>query len=174
MTILSAKLVSDSAIQEHFYKIFPQDLNASNTMFGGQVMSILDRIALVVAERHSSQTCVTAAVDALHFLGPARQGDILLFQAAINRSWRSSMEIGVRVFAENYKKNTRRHIVSAYFTFVAVDENRSPISVPPVLAQTPDELRRYEEAGLRRARRQKEAAQQLINKNKKEVVGKRA
>ena len=164
MSTLTPRSVDASAIQEHFYKIFPQDLNASNTMFGGQVMSILDRIALVVAERHSGQTCVTVAVDALHFIEPARQGDILLFQASINRSWGTSMEIGVRIFAEDYKLSTRRHIVSAYFTFVSVDENRKPIPVPPVIPETRDQKRRYEEAGLRRTRRQQEAKDQIIRK----------
>lgn len=162
--MLTPRTVNSSAIQEHFYKIFPQDLNASNTMFGGQVMSILDRIALVVAERHSGQNCVTIAVDALHFIEPARQGDILVFQASINRSWVTSMEIGVRIFAEDYKLGTKRHIVSAYFTFVSVDENRNPIPVPPVIAETSDQKRRYEEAGIRRKRRQQDTKDQVVRK----------
>jgi len=154
-----AKPVSASAIEDHIYKIFPQDLNASNTMFGGLVMLTLDRVALVAAERHSGQNCVTVSVDALHFLEPAKQGDILIFQAAINRSWRTSMEIGVRVLAEDYRsgQEARRHIVSAYFTFVAVDEARHPVPVPQVLPETPAQKRRYKEAGQRRKYRQQAA-----------------
>jgi len=157
MSKLLEKPVSVSAIQEQYYKIFPEDLNASNTMFGGQIMAMLDRVALVVAERHSEQTCVTVAVNTLNFLGPAQQGDILLFQAALNRSWRTSMEVGVRVFAKNYKKNLRRHIASGYFIFVAVDDCRAPIAVPCVLPESADEKRRYEEAGLRREYHQRQA-----------------
>src|SRR3569832_1788227 len=149
--------VSHSAVDNHTYKVFPNDLNSFGTAFGGMIMAICDRTALVVAERHSRKTCETASVDSKHFLRPAGQGDILLFSAAINRAWRTSMEIGVKVIAEHYETGERRHILSAYFTFIAIDENKVPTQVPQVIAETQLEKRRYEEANLRRESRKSEA-----------------
>jgi len=166
MNELKGKTVAESAVNEHTYKVFPNDLNSYGTVFGGLVMSILDRIALVVAERHSEKTCVTVSVDAMHFLGPAEKGDILIFKGAMNRAWRSSMEIGLQVLAENYKTGEKRHILSAYFTFVALDEHRQPSSVPPVIPQTVAERRRYEEAQMRRDRRIKEAEERRLRKER--------
>lgn len=154
------KLVSESAIHDYAYKAFPNDLNANGTVFGGLVMSILDRVASVVAERHTGKTCVTASVDALHFLAPAKHGDILIFQAAVNRTWRSSMEIGVKVLAEDYRTRDKRHIVSAYFTFVAMDGQGQPTEAPAIIPHTALEKRRYEEANVRRELRRHTAEKQ--------------
>lgn len=149
------KSPADSAVDQNVYKIFPNDLNSKYTVFGGLVMSLCDRTALIVAERHSGSTCVTAAVDSLNFLSPARSGETLIVKAAVNRSWRSSMEIGVHVAAEDSHSGETRHVVSAYLTFVALNEDGKATSVPPVLPQTPVERRRYEGAQQRRDSRLK-------------------
>ncbi len=147
------KSPADSAVEQNVYKVFPNDLNSKYTVFGGLVMGLCDRTALIVAERHSGQSCVTAAVDSFVFLAPARAGDTLIVKAAVNRSWRSSMEIGVHVAAENSFNGDTRHVVSAYLTFVALDGAGKPTSVPTVSPQSEIESRRFEEAQQRRTAR---------------------
>lgn len=156
MKSLKPKKVAESAVNEHIYKVFPNDLNSYDTVFGGLVMSILDRVALVVAERHSGRTCVTASVDSMHFLAPAKRGDILIFKGAVNKVWRSSMEIGLKVVTQHLETGEFTHILSAYFTFVAMDELGIPVEINPVAPETPLEKRRYKEAELRRKRRKQE------------------
>ena len=146
----SGKAPSASSVDQNVYKVFPNDLNSEYTVFGGLVMSLCDRTALIVAERHSGSAFVTAAVDSLNFLAPARAGDTLLVKAAVNRSWRSSMEIGVHVAAEDSYTGNTRHVVSAYLTFVALDKTGKTRSVPAVLPDTDFEKRRYEQAQARR------------------------
>lgn len=152
---LSQKPVLASSVDNHVYKVFPNDLNAHHTVFGGLVMSICDRIALVVAERHSGQVCVTASVDSLHFIAPAKDGDTLVVKAAVNRAWSSSMEIGVKVDAENSYTGERRHIVSAYLTFVALNSEGRPAQVPTLIPESAEESRRFREAQFRRDERLK-------------------
>ena len=147
----TSKPPAASAVEQNVYKVFPNDLNSKYTVFGGLVMSLCDRTALIVAERHSGKTCVTAAVDSLNFLAPARAGDTLVVKAAVNRSWRSSMEIGVHVAAEDSFSGDTRHVVSAYLTFVALDEAGKPASVPAVTPESDVEIKRYEQAGERRS-----------------------
>ncbi|MEM7613382.1 MAG: acyl-CoA thioesterase, partial [Pseudomonadota bacterium] len=127
--------------------------NSKNTVFGGLVMSLCDRTALIVAERHSGCACVTAAVDSLTFLAAAGTGDTLVIKAAVNRAWRTSMEIGVRVTAENSRTRAARHIVSAYLTFVALDEHGKTTPVPGVRPESDAEIQRFDAAERRRQKR---------------------
>lgn len=140
-------------VREHIYKVFPNDMNANATVFGGMIMATMDRISLVVAERHSGHVCVTASVDDVHFMAPAKTGDTLIFSAVCNRAWSTSMEIGCRVVAEDSYTRERRHIVSAYSTFVALDDEHKPAAVPPLVPEDEEEQARFEEAGLRRETR---------------------
>ena len=166
MSKMAPKKVSDSSIEDYTYRIFPNDLNSNKTVFGGLIMSILDRLALVVAEKHCGGTCVTASVDAMNFLAPAGIEDHLIIKAAINRVWNTSMEIGLKVIAHNPKTDIKRHIVSAYFTFVSLDERQKPQKLPAIEPVTALEKRRYEEAQLRRNHRfkQKEEIKKMRSK----------
>ena len=153
----AARAVSLSAVREQVYMVFPNDLNANDTVFGGLIMAHMDRYAAVAADRHAAGVTVTASVDAVHFIAPARRGDVLIFNASVNRAWNSSMEVGVKVDAQSYDGSNRRHILSAYLTFVALDAGGKPRQVPPLKPETPDEMRRFHEAQLRREQRLRHA-----------------
>lgn len=156
---LPPKTPADSIVREQVYMVFPNDLNSNDTVFGGLIMAHMDRIAAVVADRHAGGVTVTVSVDAVHFMAPARRGDVLVLHAAVNRAWRSSMEVGVKVEAEAIGGGERRHILSAYLSFVATDAAGRPRPVPPLQPQSPEEKRRYAEADLRRANRLQHAEQ---------------
>ncbi|TVP54188.1 MAG: acyl-CoA thioesterase [Halomonadaceae bacterium] len=162
---ITLKPVSASAIDNHVYKVFPNDMNAHNTVFGGMIMAKCDRLALVVAERHSGCVCVTAAVDSIYFRAPAKGNDTLLFSLSLNRSWGSSMEIGASVRAENSYTGDQRHILSAFFTFVALDADDKPVPVPAVQPETDQQQRRFENAEIRRQGRLTMRNELLANKN---------
>ncbi|MEC9361797.1 MAG: acyl-CoA thioesterase [Sinimarinibacterium flocculans] len=151
------KTVAYSAVREQVYMVFPNDLNANNTVFGGQIMALMDRFAAVAADRHAGGICVTASVDAVHFVAPAKGGDVLIFNCSVNRAWTTSMEVGCKVEAECTGGGERRHILSAYLTFVAVDTDGKPVSVPALTPETQAERHRYEEAQLRRELRLRHA-----------------
>lgn len=150
---LSPRTVDSSAVREQVYMIFPNDLNSNDTVFGGLIMALMDRFAAVVADRHAGGVCVTIGVDAVHFIAPARRGDVLIFNACVNRAWNSSLEVGCKVDAEKIGGGDRRHILSAYLTFVAQGDDGKPRPVPQLIAETNEEKRRYEEAQLRREQR---------------------
>lgn len=151
------KTVAYSAVRDQVHMVFPNDLNSNDTVFGGLILAQLDRIAAVVADRHAGGVCVTVGVDAVQFMAPARRGDVLIFSASVNRAWTTSMEVGCKVEAERIGGGDRRHILSAYLTFVAMDENVRPRPVPQVRPETPEQVQRYKEAELRRSGRLKHA-----------------
>ncbi len=136
--------------------MMPGHANTLGHVFGGVVLAMMDRTAAVVAIRHSRSTCVTASIDRVDFREPVHLGDLLLMRASVNYVGRTSMEIGVRVEAEDLLSGNRRHTNSCYLTFVAVDRNGRPVEVPEVVPETPDEKRRYQAALERRRRRLEE------------------
>jgi len=133
--------------------VMPQHTNAFGSVFGGMIMSWIDICAAICAQRHCSKSVVTASVDALQFVAPVMKGWVVNLKASVNFASRTSMEIGVRVDAENPMTGERFHTASAYLTFVALDSDKKPSPVPQVLAETPAEIRRNKDAQVRRARR---------------------
>lgn len=161
MSAPAARPVAYSAVREQVYMVFPNDLNSNDTVFGGLIMAQMDRYCAVAADRHAAGVCVTVGVDAVQFIAPARGGDVLIFNASVNRAWTSSMEVGCKVEAETIVGKAgggdRRHVLSAYLTFVAMDAQGRPRPVPPVIPETAHEKQRYEEAQLRRELRLRHA-----------------
>jgi len=147
------RTVAHSAVRDQVHMVFPNDLNANDTVFGGLILALMDRLAVVVASRHAGSVCVTAGVDAVHFIAPARRGDVLIYNVAVNRAWTTSMEVGCKVDAELIGGGDRRHIVSAYMTFVAMADDGTPRPVPQLLPESDLERHRFEEAQLRRESR---------------------
>jgi len=144
------KPVSASAVVDQVVDVFPNDLNSHGTLFGGRLMQIVDMLAAIVAKRHCGKVSVTLGIDSVRFLNPARRGDILVCKAAVNKTWHTSMEVGVKVFAEDFRTLEQKHILSAYFTFVAMGDDDKPVNIIPVIPESKEELRRFHEAEERR------------------------
>ena len=146
---MEGKTVKETAlIFSHF--VTPQDANYYGNVHGGVIMRMIDDCGGVVAARHSHANTVTASVDRIDFHNPAFIGEILTFKASLNFVGRTSMEIGVRVDTENVMTGEQRHIASAYLTYVALDNNRKPVEVPPLIPETDVEKLRHEQAASRR------------------------
>jgi len=145
------------------------DANLSGFVHGGTVMHLCDEVAALAAIRHSRQRVVTAAVDRTAFLHTIQVGELLTLTASVNAAWRSSMEIGVLVEAENAYTGQRRHTNSAYLTMVAVDDDGRPVSVPPLITETSEEQRREREAQLRRRNRLAERDQIMAERDSSRI-----
>ena len=135
------------------------DANTAGSVHGGRIMYMCDEVAGIAAIRHSGRRVVTAAVDRMNFLHPVLVGDLVTVRATVNAAWRTSMEVGVRVEREQVMGGEVEHTSTAYLTMVALDEERRPVEVPPIAAETADERRRQEEAELRRRNRLAERAE---------------
>jgi acyl-CoA hydrolase len=133
--------------------VLPQDANLLGNILGGRVMHLIDIAGAIAAHRHCHRQVVTASVDHLDFLNPIRVGELIVLEAQVNRAFRTSIEVGVEVYSENYSKGDRKHTTTAFLTFVAIDESGNPRPVPPVILKTAEERRRYREALERRKTR---------------------
>ena len=133
--------------------MMPNHANIMGNVFGGHILSLVDRAAAVSAIRHARRACVTVSVDKVDFREPIHVGELVTAYARVNFAGRTSMEVGVKIIAENVLSGDRRHTNSCYVTYVALDENGQPTEVPPIVPETPDEKRRYDRASKRRANR---------------------
>jgi acyl-CoA hydrolase len=136
--------------------VLPNDANPLGNLLGGRLMHLIDMAGALAAHRHSRSYVVTASMDHLDFLAPVHVGDLLILRSSVNRAFRTSVEVGVKCWVENYIAGTKRHVSSAYLTFVAFDQGGKHIPVPPIVPETADEKRRFEDAGRRREHRQAE------------------
>ena len=140
--------------------ILPNDTNTLGNLLGGRLMHFIDLTGAMAAYRHSRTHVVTAAMDHIDFTRPARLGDLLTLKSSVNRAFTSSMEVGVKAWAENTRTGGVVHVASAYLVFVAVDEHGRLQTVPQLLPETPDEIRRHADALRRREHRERERARQ--------------
>lgn len=138
--------------------MMPQDANIAGNVFGGTILKMVDEICYVAATKHARTNIVTASVDSMRFLSPVHVGDLLTLKARVNAVWRTSMEVGVRIEAEDPRTGDIRHTGSSYMTVVALDESERPCEVPELVLETHEDERRNQEARRRRARRLEEKA----------------
>jgi len=131
----------------------PNDANPLGTLFGGKVMHLVDLAASLAAARHARRSVVTAAVDYMNFLHPVHIGQLLVLKSSVNRVFRTSMEVGVRVSVEDLITGEVRHTSTGYLTFVALGADGCPVPIAPVIPETDEEKRRYVDAGKRREHR---------------------
>ncbi len=151
---MTGKPVSASRV-EMTEIVLPSHTNQLGTIFGGQIMAWVDIAGSLAAGRHSRAVCVTASMDAFQFVNPVPLGHFVCIFACVNWAGRTSMEVGVRVNSENPLTGVRTHVATSYLTFVALDHNRKPQPVAPVITTSPEEKRRFKDAELRRASRLK-------------------
>jgi acyl-CoA hydrolase len=147
-----ARPVRDS-LSEYTELTLPNDANSLGTLFGGKLMQYVDLAAALAAVRHARCAVVTASIDYMTFLRPIEIGQLVVLKSAVNRVFRTSMEVGVKVLVEDLQTGETSHVSSAYLTFVALDQDRKRVVLPFVIAETPEEKRRYEAAGHRREAR---------------------
>ncbi len=145
----AAKPVRSSHV-EMTEMVLPNDTNRLGNLLGGRLMHWLDIAAAIAAWRHTNRICVTASIDELNFIHPIKEGEVVILKASVNRAFRTSVEVGVKVLKENPSTGERKHTNTAYLTFVALDDDGRPTLVPPIRPSTGEERRRYRDAARRR------------------------
>ena len=146
---MTAKFVRES-ISDYAELALPNDANALGNLLGGKIMHLVDLAGAIAAMRHSGEVVVTATIDQMQFIHPVKIGQLVRLRASVNRVFKTSMEVGVKVLMEDLLTGREQHVSSAFLTFVAIDTKGNRIEIRPVVPETPDERRRHEEAGTRR------------------------
>lgn len=154
---LTAKTVA-STQSEMTEIILPNDTNTLGNLLGGRLMHFIDLTGAMAAYRHARTHIVTASMDHIDFIQPVHVGDLLNLKSSVNRAFKSSLEVGVKVWVEHPQTGELLHVASAYLVFVAINAQGVPQRVPPLAPETPDELRRYNDAMRRREHREAEYA----------------
>jgi len=161
---LTPRSVSESQ-SEMTEIILPNDTNTLGNLLGGRLMHFIDLVGAMAAYRHTRTHVVTAAMDHIDFIQPVHVGDLLILKASVNRAFSKSVEVGVKVWAEDTQAGEYRHVASAYLVFVAIDREGKPVRVAAVVPETPDEQRRFEGAQRRREHREREAERRKLAKS---------
>lgn len=150
MTADGGRPVRDS-LSEISEVAMPEHANPLGNLFGGRVMQLADLAGSIAAMRHARTPVVTASIDHMNFLHPVRIGQLVILKSAVNRVFRTSLEVGVKVLVEDLRTGAVSHTSSAYLTYVAINEAGERVPLPPVIPESEDEKRRYADAGNRRA-----------------------
>jgi acyl-CoA hydrolase len=158
---LPARTVAQSQ-SEMTELVLPNDTNTLGNLLGGRLMHFIDLVGAMAAYRHARTHVVTASMEHIDFIAPVHIGDLLILKSSLNRAFKTSMEVGVKVWVENALAGIHRHVASAYLTFVAIDSQGRRVPVPPLETETDDEKRRFTDAGRRREIREAEARRRNI------------
>ena len=146
---MEGRRVSDST-SEYSELALPNDANGLGNLLGGKIMHLVDLAGAIAATKHCRNVVVTASIDHMDFIHPVRLGQWVRLRASVNRAFRTSVEVGVKVWVEDLIRGGQQHVSSAYLTFVAINPEGHPIPVPPLITETDEDKRRFEEAGARR------------------------
>ena len=146
---MEGRFVQESAA-DYSELALPNDANGLGNLLGGKIMHLVDLCAAIAAMKHCRNPVVTASVDHMAFIHPVRIGQLVRLRASVNRAFRTSMEVGVKVWVEDLLTGAEQHVSSAFLTFVAVTREGGRVEVPPVIPESVEEKRRYEDAGARR------------------------
>ena len=146
---MEGRRVSEST-SEYSELALPNDANGLGNLLGGKIMHLVDLAGAIAATKHCRNVVVTASIDHMDFIHPVRLGQWVRLRASVNRAFRTSMEVGVKVWVEDLIRGGQQHVSSAYLTFVAINPEGRAIPVPPLITETDEDKRRFEEAGARR------------------------
>jgi acyl-CoA hydrolase len=149
--------------------ILPNDTNTLGNLLGGRLMHFIDLTGAMAAYRHARTHIVTAAMDHIDFIQPVHIGDLLILKSSVNRAFKSSLEVGVKVWVEHPRTGKMLHVASAYLVFVAIDKDGTVQRVPELVPETPDETRRFNDAMRRRQHREAEHARRKSERQQAEM-----